>query len=326
MRPRILNLDPHQYSDEASRILEELGDLEQKNITRDKLLDSAHIYDVVIGRFTHKLDREFFERATNLKVVGSATTGLDHIDIDTATRQGVRVLSLKGESEFLSTVRATPEHTLALLLAVLRRIPAAHSEATTNSWNREKFRGAEIFGSKVGLVGFGRVGQILATYFNALGAIVGYYDIRDATTPINTSPSCTKFFSITSLIKSSNIVICCASLNEDNVNLFDDYMFSHFNSGTYFINTARGQIVDEDALLTALRDGRVSAAGVDVLKDEFSLQHGKTDRPLLNFARENPDRLLITPHISGATFDSMHKTEIFIANKIKKFFHENSVT
>ena len=114
-------------------------------------------------RLRNRIDREVFDAAPRVRFVITNTTGLNHIDQEEADRRGVRVISLRGESEFLKDVRATAEHTVGLLLALMRRIPAARDHVRRGGWNRDLFRGNELYGKTAGIVGYGRLGRLVAT-------------------------------------------------------------------------------------------------------------------------------------------------------------------
>jgi D-3-phosphoglycerate dehydrogenase len=145
-----------------------LEDLED----RGDLLEAVRDAEVLWIRLRHRIDREVLEAAPDLRFVVSPTTGLNHIDLEAAAERGVEVLSLRGETAFLGDVRATAEHTMALMLALLRRLPAAHEHARDGGWNRDLFRGGELHETTVGLVGHGRLGRIVARYLRAFDAEV----------------------------------------------------------------------------------------------------------------------------------------------------------
>ena len=129
-------------------------------------------------RLAHRIDKSFFEQPVRLRVLATPVTGLDHIDLEACRGHGVRVVSLKGEVEFLKSIRATAELTIALTLALLRQIPEAASSVEAGHWNRDAFRGRELFGRTAGLVGVGRLGTIVAGYLRAFGMEVLGYDPR----------------------------------------------------------------------------------------------------------------------------------------------------
>ena len=182
-----------------------IGTVVAREVSRAELMQEVGGFDVLIVRLAHQIDREVIDLGQRLKAIVTATTGLDHIDIEYARDRGIVVLSLRGEADFLRSVNATPEHTWALLL----------------------------------------------------------------------------------------------------------------------VNTSRGQLIDEGALVAALEDGHMAGAALDVIDNERD-RGQRTGSPLLAYARAH-DNLLITPHIAGATYESMVKTEVFMARKLRNFFISSGV-
>ena len=148
-RPRILNAEPDGYSSRARAELQEVADVTEEVLDREALMRALPDYDALIVRLGHRVDAPLLEAGPQLRVVATATTGLDHIDLKAAKERGVEVLSLRGESEFLRGVVATAEHTWALLLALLRRIPLASAAAKQGEWDRDAFRGRELDGKRL---------------------------------------------------------------------------------------------------------------------------------------------------------------------------------
>ena len=175
-RPRILNAEPDRYSVRARAALEEVGDVTEEALDREGLLKALPAHDALIVRLGHRVDTALLDAAPRLKVVATATTGLDHIDLKACKERGVEVLSLRGENEFLRSVVATAEHTWALLLALIRRIPAASAAVARGEWDRDAFRGRELEGKRLGILGLGRIGERVARYGQAFGMEVRGYD------------------------------------------------------------------------------------------------------------------------------------------------------
>ncbi len=307
----ILNLEPENYSPRARAILDALGEVREGPLTRAALLDALADVDVLIVRLAHQIDAEVLAAAPRLRAIVSATTGLDHIDLDAAARQGVTVLSLKGETEFLRTIPATAEHTWALLLALVRRIPPAFASVLRGEWERDRFKGHDLAGRRLGILGLGRIGEKIARYGQAFGMEVAAYDPFRADWP----PSVRRLENMADLLAASEVLSVHVPLNESTVHLLGADELARLPRGALLVNTARGQILDEAALLAALESGHLGGAALDVLWDE----RGRVaESPLLAYARQH-ENLLITPHIGGATYESMAMTEIFMAQKLRRF-------
>jgi D-3-phosphoglycerate dehydrogenase len=238
--------------------------------------------------------------------VCSPTTGHNHIDIKALEARGVELLSLRGEREFLESIRATPEHTFGLILALLRRYGKAFSETAVGAWDRDTCRGEELCGMSVGIIGLGRVGYRVASYCQAFGANVCWYDTAD----VPSQPEWEKVHDIGSVIDLCRIVVLCASHEAGQDPIIGEAEIDALQ-GRYFINTARGELIDEPKLLSAIRNNRFAGVAIDVIANENGSNRLAEWRELMSGRN-----VLLTPHIAGATVESMKKTEMFIAQKL----------
>lgn len=309
-RHRVVIAEPVHYAPEARAILAEIGPVREGPFDRNGLLAAVGDAGVLVVRLGHEIDADLMAAGPHLRYIASPTTGTDHIDLTAAAERGIEVITLRGETEFLRTVRATPEHTWALLLALARKIPVAVASSHTR-WDRDAFRGCELAGKRLGIFGLGRVGQIVASYGVAFQMPVIAYD----TEPVAT-PGVTLVASLPELLRQTNILTVHIPLNAHTRHAIGAAELALLPPGALVINTARGAIIDEAALVEALRHGHVGGAAVDVLEDERS-PNGIPGGPLLRFASEHPDRAIVTPHIAGATWESMHRTEVFLAERLR---------
>lgn len=300
-------LEPKDFSQKAIEMLNSIGEVSTLD---DKNLD-AFVADkeVLFIRLANFIGNDFLNKAKNLKYICTPTTGLNHIDLEECEKRDIKIVSLKGEYEFLSTIRATPEHTFGLVLSLLRNYKEAFLNQKNNKWDRELYKGFELYGNNVGIIGFGRVGKILAKYFEAFEANVYFYDIDDSIQEIH---SAIKLSSIEEVINQTNIVILSASYTESNHQFFDK-KYIDLPENKYFINTARGELVDEEYLITKIEQNFFKGIAIDVIQDE---QLNNNLDKLLKLTESN--NLIVTPHIAGATYSSMYRTEEFIVNKLKE--------
>jgi D-3-phosphoglycerate dehydrogenase len=303
MRPRVLIAESRGFSETALGVLREAAEVTVADLDRPGLLRAVAQAEALWVRLRHKIDQEVLAAGPGLRVVATATTGLSHIDLEAAEQRRVRVLSLAGETDFLREVRATAEHTVGLLLALLRQTPAAVDHVRQGGWNRDLFRGREVAGKTIGLVGYGRLGRRVAEYFLVMGARVVWSDPNVGGEGLT----------LAELLRASDVVSLHASLTPETRGFFGTRQFAAMRPGTWLINTARGELVDEAALLEALESGRLAGAALDVLEGEDST--GMSDHPLVRYARRHAN-LLITPHLGGCTVESMEKTEQFLAEKL----------
>jgi D-3-phosphoglycerate dehydrogenase len=313
-RPRILNAEPRDYSEKALAVLLSFAAVDALPLDRAGLLAAIKDYDGLIVRFAFRMDRQVFDAATRLRVLACAATGLDHVDLTAARERGVTVLSLRGERAFLDSVPASAEHTLALLLSLTRRIPLAVSRVNAGTWNRDALRGHDLCGKTLGLVGLGRVGTKMAGYCLALGMRVLACDPAYPAPP----PGVEMVAGLEGLLPQSDVLSVHAPLVPETVGLIGARELGLLPAGAVLVNTARGELVDEEALIAALDSGRLAGAALDVIHGEPT-GHAAPDTPLLRAARRR-DNLLVTPHIGGATWESMEKTELFIAGRLRDFF------
>lgn len=309
---RILNAEPENYSQQALAILQTAGTVELKALDREGLLGAVHDVDALIVRLKFQVDEQVLSSAPCLKALVSATTGLDHIDLESAARRGVKVLSLKGETEFLRSIPATAELTWGLLLALTRNIPAAFDSVREGRWQRDEFKGHDLAGKRLGILGLGRIGSMVARYGLVFGMQVLAYDPR----PEQWVDGVAKVESMADLLKESDVLSIHVPLNEQTRRLIGRAELDMLPHGAVLVNTARGDILDEQALLEALESGRLRGAALDVLSNERSEDLNRS--ALIEYARRNSN-LILTPHIGGATYESMAATEVFMAKKLVEY-------
>lgn len=245
-----------------------------------------------------KVDKKVLNKYPKLEVVASPTTGLDHIDLKECKKRGIKVISLKEETEFLKTIPATAEHTMGLILSLVRRIPWAFDSVLSGEWDRESFKGRDLKDKTLVVVGYGRIGKMITKYAEVFGMKVYHGDRKEKK-------------ALLKVLSKADIVTLHIPL-EGNKNYFDKKCFQAMKKGSYFVNTSRGGIIDEQALLEALK-GRIAGAALDVVQGE-----PEVNPELLEYALDN-DNLLLTCHIGGCTVESMTATEKFIAEKVKKY-------
>lgn len=309
---RILNVEPENYSPQAVEILRQMGEVRLAQPDRTGLLAAVSDVDALIVRLAFQIDEQVIAAAPNLRAVVSATTGLDHIDLAAAERHGVKVLSLRGEEEFLKSIPATAELTWGLLLSLTRNIPAAFDSVLQGSWQRDLYKGHDLAGRRLGILGLGRIGHMVARYGLAFNMQVLAYD------PVSSRrmEGVTAVVSMDELLRQSDILSIHVPLNASTIGLIGRRELDLLPDGALLVNTSRGDIVEEKALAAALESGRIAGAALDVLSNERN--EALTTSPLIQYARTHSN-LILTPHIGGATYESMAATEIFMAKKLVEY-------
>lgn len=321
MNLKALITEPKNFCSHARVILEGCCDVTDVNESLPNPFQTLKDQDVLVVRLNYNIDRDFIDRAVRLKYIVSPTTGLNHIDVEYALQKGVCVLSLRGESEFLKSITATAELSWALILCLARRVPEAVDSVHNGIWDRDLFVGSELKSKLLGVMGFGRLGKIVVRYAKAFGmkilACDPYVKIDDPDVQqVNQQQ----------LFSEADIITVHVNYSSETRGLIGMNDFRRMKKGSYFVNTSRGEIVDEHALVEALNEGVLSGAATDVLAYENLFhQNGEIVENLLWKYASKHKNLLITPHIGGATLESMHATEIFMMNKLKEKLIKDSL-
>lgn len=318
---KILNCEPDGIDARARAVLESVGDVVFKNLSREALLNEIPSYDGLVLRLGHSIDAEVLGRAQRLKFVATPVTGIDHVDVAEAKKRGIAVISLRGDVEFLKGVTATAEHAFGLLIALARRTPSACADVLRGRWRREEFRGRELSGMTLGIVGLGRLGGMMAGYARAFSMEPIAYDpyVTDAEFKSRGA----RRADLETTLKAADAVTVHVPLSDETRGFLGGREFALMKTGAFFINTSRGEVVDETALLDHLRNGHLGGAALDVLSGENAGRVSRNEswmegHPLISYAREH-DNLLITPHIGGMTAESLAKAEVRLAGLVADF-------
>lgn len=306
----ILINEPHEFPAVALTLLRAQGSV----YFAEEMFDSK-VIEVVFVRLAERLDAHWAERFPRLRFIVTPTTGLNHIDAEYFAQRGVVILSLRGRTAFLDSIRATAEHTLALALALLRRLPQAVHHSREGGWDRYPFKGTELSGKRVLLLGYGRIGRQLEQLYRAFGCEVRAHDADPAKVP--TSLRC----DYPEVLKDTEVLSIHVNLTPETFGLVDAAQLECLPDHAIVINTARGEIVDQAALLRMLRDGRLAGAALDVLQGE---PNPFDDQTAALVAAISEERLLLTPHIGGFTHESLDKVEIHMAEVLLSHLRKNS--
>lgn len=250
--------------------------------------------------------------APRLRIVSCATTGSDHIERGELTRRGIPVRTLREDPDLLHDLTPAAELSWALVLACARRLGAARDHVLAGHWVREEFPGLMLRGRQLGLVGCGRIGGWMARYGAAFGMRVVGHDPFVAPWPEDVSR-----VSLEELVETSDVVSVHVPLSADTRGLISKEIFDRMKPGAIFVNTSRGAVADEKALLGALESGRLAAAGLDVLEGEPEI----AAHPLVAYARSHTE-LVITPHCGGFSPDAVRLVCARAAEKIRDALEE----
>jgi len=269
--------------------------------------------DGAIVRFGLKWSAETLHKVGALKFIAVPATGTDHIDRSAAEKAGIKILSLAGHPG-LKEITATPEHAFGLMMALLRNTVPAHQSVLSGQWNRDAFFGRQLRGKTVGIIGLGRTGSAFARMVTAFDARVIYFD------PFVKNNEWNRCATLDELAGKSDVVAVHAVYNEETKELLNTQFFKAIKPGCWLVNTARGGIVNETALISALERGQLAGAGLDVLQNEPEANSAFFMSPLVNYARSHSN-VIITPHIGGATRESIDQAEYLLAMEIIRLFN-----
>ncbi|WP_297602130.1 phosphoglycerate dehydrogenase, partial [Mycobacterium sp.] len=267
---------------------------------REKLLAAVPEADALLVRSATTVDAEVLAAATKLKIVARAGVGLDNVDVNAATERGVLVVNAP-----TSNIHSAAEHAIALLLAAARQIPAADASLHAHEWKRSSFSGTEIFGHTVGVVGLGRIGQLVAQRLAAFGAHVIAYDPYVA--PARAAQLGIELFTLEELLGRADFISVHLPKTPETAGLIGKEALAKTKPGVIIVNAARGGLVDEAALAEAITSGHVRAAGIDVFASEPC-----TDSPLFDLPQ-----VVVTPHLGASTEEAQDRAGTDVAASVK---------
>ena len=256
-------------------------------------------YDALVVRSGTQVTAELIARAARLKVIGRAGVGVDNVDVEAATRRGIVVANAPE-----STIVSAAEHTIGLLLALSRNIPQAHAALKAGRWERSRFGGIELEGKTLGVLGFGRIGQQVARRALGLGMRVVVYDpfvARERFRELGVERAETQ----DSVLAEADFLTLHVPLSTETEGLLGREALSRAKDGIRVVNTARGELVDEEALLEALRSGKVAAAAIDVFSDE----------PYSGLLLEL-ENVVVTPHLAASTEEAQDRAGVIVAEQV----------
>ncbi len=273
-------------------------------ITRAETLAVVKDYDGIAVRTKFRIDQELFDVAPKLQFVARAGAGLDNIDVDIAKQKGIALLAANE-----GNMDAVGEHAVGLLLALMNNFRKADLEIRNGVWDREGNRGYELKGKTVGIIGYGFMGRSFARKLAGFGVNIIAYDKYKT----GFSDEFAREVSMEEIVKQSDVLSLHIPLTNETKQMVDDEYFFHFKKPLFFINTARGEIVNTQAVLNNLSNGKILGAGLDVLeKEKFPTlaEQGWYE------ALKTNEKVILTPHIAGWTFDSYRKISEVLAEKL----------
>ena len=279
---------------------------DEPQITRQQTLDKIKDYTGIAVRTKFRIDTEIFAAAPNLKFVARAGAGLDNIDDKIAFERNIELINApEGNCD------AVGEHATGLLLSLMNNFRRADIEIRNGVWDREGNRGYELKGKKVGIIGYGFMGQSFAKKLAGFEVDVMAYDKYKT----GFSDAFAREVSMEEIVKHSDVLSLHIPLTTETRQMIDEEYLYHFKKPIFFINTARGEIVNTQAVLSAIKSGKILGAGLDVLQTEKFPALG--EQVWYNELKNN-EKVILTPHVGGWTFDSYRKISEVLAEKLKE--------
>ena len=273
-----------------------------------ELLDIIGDYEGLIIRSATRVTEDLLACASRLKVVGRAGIGLDNVDLAAATRHGVVVMNTPD-----GNVITTAEHAIAMLMALARNVPQGTASLRAGRWDKKQLQGQEIFGKTLGVIGFGKIGSIVADRARGLRLKVLVHDPH--VNPERIAKAGFEMVALEELYRRSDFITIHVPKLKDTLGLVDRTAFSRMKDGVMLINCARGGIVKEDDLHAAMTSGKVAGAALDVFEAE-----PPGDAPLLGY-----DRLICTPHLGASTREAQTNVAVAVVRQIIAFLKEGVV-
>lgn len=267
-------------------------------------------YDGVIIRSRIPLDKNFLEKAKNLKFIARVGAGMENIDIPVAEKLGIRLInSPEGNRDSVA------EHVVGMLLVLMNRLLIASQEVKNGIWLREENRGDELLGKTVGLIGYGNMGKATAKRLSGFGCKVIFYDILP-----DLSDEFAEQVSLEALKERAEIISLHIPLTEQTHYMINGPFIDSMKHDFYFVNTARGKNAETKSLVEALKSGKVKGACLDVLEyEKSSFENLETENEDLKYLLES-EKAIVTPHIAGWTVQSKEKLAQVIVDKIMAQF------
>ena len=307
------------FSPVAKKVLTKAGRVIDYG-SKENFLKNLPQADAAVVGLEIKFNKSLLDKAPHLKLIGSRTTQLRYLDLAECLRRNIKVVNIKAESSVLKKTFSTAEETMALIFSVTRCLPWAFESVKKGNWERKKYGGIELMDKTIGLVGFGRLGRMVAKYSQAFGMHILAYDPYISNTTMKSFG--VKKTTLEKIFKGSDIISLHCVYDDKTLGMIREGHFKSMKRTAFLINTARGEITDESALLKALKNKWLAGAAIDTLANEAPDGSHLINNPLIVYAKTH-ENLLILPHLGGATREATERTQIYIselvANEIKSW-------
>ena len=263
------------------------------------------------------LDKKLLEN-TNIKIINTASTGTNHIDKIYCKNNNITIWSLTKDHDLINDLPSTSELAFGLMLSLLRKIPQGFDSVKNGNWNYEPYIGKQLKGLTLGVLGFGRLGKIMADFCIGFGINVIVHDPYVKTFMINDTKmvkgNMNKYYNyvtIEELCKHSDVISIHVHVTDETRKMINKDFLNNMKYKSYLINTSRGELVDEDEIINFLENDKLAGYGTDVIDNEFSTMTNN----IIELAKLNKYNIVITPHVGGMTYEGQQKAFLYAANK-----------
>ena len=302
---KILCITPIKHLDGIFEYLETFGEVDYKPDIND--FDFSFInmgkYDVIFcnpNKQNYKLDKDILENFNG--AILTASTGLNHIDLDYCSEKGIKVMSHKNDMELLKQLPSTAELSFGLMLSILRNIPSSFEDVKVGGWDYDMHMGHQLKGKIVGIIGYGRLGKMMESYCMSFGMFTNIYDPYEG------------FNDLDSLLESSDVISLHVHANDKTRHMINKKVLGKMKNNSYIVNTSRGEIVDECDIIESLKSGKLKGYATDVIEDEYGDRHNS---PILKGVKKGLN-ILVTPHVGGMTWEGQQKAYKWSISKLKE--------
>ena len=302
---RILCLTPIKHLDGVYEYLESFGEVDYKPNIND--FDFSFVdmdkYDVIFcnpNKQNYKLDKDILENFNG--TILTASTGLNHIDIDYCKSKGIKVMSHKEDMELLNELPSTAELAFGLMLSVIRNIPSSFDDVKVGGWDYDMHMGHQLRGKIIGLIGYGRLGKMMETFCNAFGMTVKIHDPYEG------------YDDLDLVLKESDIISLHVHSNNETRHMINKKTLVKMKNNSYIVNTSRGEIVNEHDIIESLKSEKLKGYATDVIEDEYGNRYKS---PILNGVKKGLN-IIVTPHVGGMTWEGQQKAYMWSISKLEE--------
>tara|TARA_Y100000004_G_scaffold196926_1_gene268804 strand:- start:1021 stop:1938 length:918 start_codon:yes stop_codon:yes gene_type:complete len=302
---KILCLTPIKHLDGVYEHLESFGTVDyHPSLSKESIRGLIHSfdYDVIFcnpNKQNYLLDEYILNKFNG--TILTASTGLNHIDLDYCSKRDIKVLSHKGDMELINQLPSTAELAFGLMLSILRNIPSSFDDVKNGGWDYDKFMGHQLKGKSVGIIGYGRLGKMMESYCRSFGMHTYIYDPYEG------------FNDLDSLLKNSDVISLHVHVTDKTRYMINKKFLTRIKKSSYIVNTSRGEIVDECDIIESLRDGKLKGYATDVIEDEYNTEDG----PILEGVNKGLN-IIVTPHVGGMTWEGQQKAYMWSISKLRE--------